>query len=434
MSHPLDALTSALRTRTSVAGRPVDRKTLAQRMDELHVPAVSVAVLHDGEVTARAWGAETSTLFQAASISKPVAAMGVVRLASDGALDLDAKVNSLLTSWQLPDGDDVTVRQLLCHAGALTVHGFPGYTRGVDTVPAATQILDGLPPANTDAVRVDGTPGEAFRYSGGGYTILQLVVADVTGEPFAGAMLRGVLQPAGMRSSTYEQPLPDDRHALAAHGHLADGSEIDGAWRTHPEQAAAGLWTAPTDLVAAAAEMLSPHAVLDASMRDEMLSPQVDSRRGLGWMLDGAWFQHGGSNIGFCCQLYASVGQRCAIAVMTNGDNGDKIAAEVISAAAETLGWSGFLKQRTAVEIDPATLDGVAGDYEIMPGFDLAIRRDPGRLVASVPGVLAGAELFAAAPYEFFPVEIDATLVWSGDVIEIALGGGMNFTARRKQP
>ena len=432
MTDVFDEIATMLRSRTSVVGRPVGRSTLGARMDALHVPAVSVAALHDGEVTARAWGAEPSTLFQAASISKPVAAVGVMRLVSDGVLELDAKVNALLTSWQLPGGDEVTVRHLLCHAGALTVHGFPGYTRGVDTIPTTVQILDGVPPANTDPVRVDGTPGEAFRYSGGGSTVLQLLVSDVTGEPFADVMRRCILDPLELASSTYEQPLPDDLHALAAHGHHQDGAEIQGSWRIHPEQFAAGLWTTPSALVRIAGEMISPGVVFDQAARDEMLTPQVDANRGLGWMLEDGWFQHGGSNIGFRCQLYASVEQRCAIAVMTNGDSGGAIGMELISAAAESFGWTGFLKERTAVDIDDATVDSLVGAYEIQPGFDLQMRRDGDRTLASIPAVLEETELFAAPTGEFFITTMDTTLVVAEDGVELELGPGTKLTAKRK--
>ena len=426
----LNELTSSLRSRAAVKGRPVTRASLEQRMDELHVPAVSVAVLEGAELQARAWGCETTSLFQAASISKPVAAVGTVRLVFDGVLDLDAKVNSLLTSWQLPDGDEVTVRHLLSHAGALTVHGFPGYEMGTD-VPTTTQILDGLPPANTEAVRVDGTPGESFRYSGGGYTILQLLLEDVTGEPFADLMRRCVLDPLSMSSSTYEQPLPEGRRTLAAPGHTADGTPVTGAWHVYPERAAAGLWTSPSELLSVAGEMIDPGAVLDVTARDEMLSPQVDDQRGLGWMLDGAWFQHGGANEGYRCQLFASVEHSRAIAVMTNGDGGGTLCAEVVAAAAEVFDWPDYLREREAIDLDAAALDAVAGDYEIQPGVDLVIRRDGSRLLSSIPGAFAEDELFAASPTEFFRVDFDGTLVLSEDGSEITLSGA-NITAKRK--
>jgi hypothetical protein len=149
-------------------------------------------------------------------------------------------------------------------------------------------------------------------------------------------------------------------------------------------------------------------------------------------MLDGAWFQHGGANEGYRCQLFASVEHSRAIAVMTNGDGGGSLCAEVVAAAAEMLGWPDYLREREAIDLDEATLDAVAGDYELQPGVDLVIRRDGSRLLSSIPGAFAEAELFAASPTEFFRVDFDGTLVRSDDGSEIVLSGA-NLTAKRKR-
>jgi CubicO group peptidase (beta-lactamase class C family) len=187
---------------------------------------------------------QTSTLFQAASISKPVAALAALRLVADGRLDLDADVNRFLTSWQLPGdaGDErVTVRHLLCHGGGLSVDGFPGY-RQDQSLPSLTDMLDGLPPSNTPAVRRDGPPGRAWRYSGGGYQILQQLVEDVTGRVFTDLAAELVLRPAGMTTATYAQPDSADAAAPCVEGRSV-------SWRIYPEHAAAGLWCTPTDLL-----------------------------------------------------------------------------------------------------------------------------------------------------------------------------------------
>ena len=196
---------------------------VADVLRQHEVPGASVAVFRDFQIEwARGFGvahAETRqpvdalTLFQAASISKPVAALAVLRLVQQGRLDLDRDVNEYLSSWKLPANEltratPVTLRHILSHSGGLGVSGFPGYASGVP-VPTVPQLLDGLPPANTEAVRVTVAPGTKFAYSGGGTTILQLVVTDVLKVPFPEAMRRLVLEPVGMRFSTYEQPLPE---------------------------------------------------------------------------------------------------------------------------------------------------------------------------------------------------------------------------------
>src|SRR5262249_44860467 len=140
----------------------------------------------------------------------------------------------------------VTLRRIMSHSAGLTVHGFPGYAVG-EPVPSLVEILDGKKPANTPPIVVDILPGSQFRYSGGGYTIMQLIMTDVTGQPFPDLMQQLVLRKAGMDHSTYEQPLPAPLSAKAASGYRADGKLVPGKYHTYPEMAAAGLWTTPTD-------------------------------------------------------------------------------------------------------------------------------------------------------------------------------------------
>ena len=217
--------------------RPNVPQSLADRMAILQVPGVSIAVIADGRVDwARGHGVRQAgrpapvtpeTLFQAASISKPITALAVMRLVDDGTLHLDEDVNRYLTSWRVPANDGwqprLTLRHLLSHTGGTTVHGFPGYGHAA-ALPTVRQILDGEAPANTGAVRVNGLPGVQVRYSGGGTTIVQQLLEDTVGLPFPTLMHDLVLQPLGMSQSTYEQPLPANRHADAAVGHRTEGS------------------------------------------------------------------------------------------------------------------------------------------------------------------------------------------------------------------
>src|SRR5262245_28055209 len=215
--HLARAIT-ALRPAVEIEGRPQQRWSLAERMAKYKVPGISVAIISGGKIVwAGGFGVKelgthdsvtANTLFQAASISKPVTATGMLRLVSQGKVALDTNVNRYLKSWQLPDNkftatEKVTLRRIASHNAGLTVHGFPGYEAGTP-VPTVVQVLNGTKPANTAAVRVDTTPGAIVRYSGGGTTIEQLVMTDMTGEPFPALMKRLVLDPAGMTSSTYE--------------------------------------------------------------------------------------------------------------------------------------------------------------------------------------------------------------------------------------
>ena len=394
------------------------------------MPTVSVSV-HDADAapTSMAWGAAPETLFQAASISKPVTALATLRLAADGAFDLDDEVNELLHNWKLPDGDGVTIGRILSHSAGLSVHGFDGYQTDAD-IPSVVQILDGEPPANNEPVRVARPPGEAYQYSGGGYTLLQLALEDVTGEPFASLMRRVVLDPLAMRSSTYEQPLPPALRSVGATGHDLDGKPLPGRWRVHPEQAAAGLWTNPSELVRVAAEMIRPGSVLTDSIRDAMLTPYSAPYFGLGWWLEPPWFQHGGSNAGFRCLVFGSVRHGQAAAVMTNGDGGFTLCSEIMAGVAEVVGWPDFLRERDAITLGHAALDAVVGDYELEPDAVLSIRPTHDGLISSGPG-FAERELFASSPTTFFRTDLDAEIHLTEDGLSIDFDG-ISVTAKRR--
>lgn len=364
--------------------------TMADRMKRWNVEGVSVAVIEDSEVRwAKAWGladreeakaVTTETLFQAGSISKPVAAAGALRLVEEGKLDLDTPINTYLTDWKLPDNDltrrePVTLRRLMSHTAGTTIHGFPGYAPW-DEVPTVPQVLDGAPPANTGPVRVDLLPGSTVRYSGGGVTIEQLAMTDVTGETFPELLHRLVLGPAGMTHSTYENPLPADRLPEAAAGYRRNGAPVPGKRHTYPEMAAAGLWTTPTDLAKfAIAIQNSLHgargAILDSATAWSMVTP-VKDQAGLGFFmqhLDGAvYFGHNGADEGFQALLIASRDGGYGAAVMANSDNGIALADEIVRAIAREYGWDDYLADAvTPVALTEEQLQGYTGRFALGP-------------------------------------------------------------------
>ena len=382
--------------------------TLGERMDRWNVEAVSVAVIEDFDIAwARAWGvadreagkpATPETLFQAGSISKPVAATGTLRMVEDGLLGLDTPVNDFLTSWQLPDNEfteptPVTIRRLLSHTAGTTVHGFPGYAPW-EPVPTVPQVLDGAPPANTPAVRVDISPGSQVRYSGGGTTIVQLAMTDVSGESFPMLLRRLVLEPAGMEHSTYENPLPASRLDEAAAGYRQDGSPVPGKRHTYPEMQAAGLWTTASDLARFAIAMQNSlrgaeGGVLQQETAREMLTPVMESV-GLGFFVDdedGAiYFQHGGADEGFQAMLIASRDGGYGVAIMANSDNGGAIANEIMRAVALEYGWEGILEQPVAaVDISATELAVYEGRFRRESPPEVArIRVEGGELNARI--------------------------------------------------
>lgn len=326
------------------------------------VPALSIAVVDNFKIAwAKGYGVteaggtnpvSTHTLFQAGSISKPVAATGTLSLVEQGKLSLDENVNVKLKSWQVPDNDftkdqKVTLRRILSHSAGLTVHGFPGYAVGAP-IPTLVQVLNGEPPANTTPVRVDTVPGTKSIYSGGGVTIEQLLVTDVTGEPFPRFMRHAVLDKIGMSDSTYEQPLPAARSALAATGTHADGTSVPGKWHIYPEMAAAGLWTTPSDLAKFGIEIAlskqgKANHVLSEAMTREMLKPQLE-QVGLGFFLGNyknpEEFGHNGDDEGFQALLVMFADSGKGVAIMADSENGITVANYLVQSVAKEYAWN----------------------------------------------------------------------------------------------
>jgi len=371
-------------------------------LDEFGVPGASWVVFEDGAVaeTGAAGVVDVSgggpvtptTLFQAASISKPVAVLAMLRLVDRGLLDLDEDVNHKLTSWQVPPVGQwqpaVTLRQLASHSAGMTVSGFPGYTRDA-ALPATAQILDGLRPATNIGVRVDLVPGTQFRYSGGGTTVIQQLLEDVTGTPFRELIQELVLQPLGMSDSDYAQPLPPELHPRAATGHDDAGSPLDGKWEVYPQLAAAGLWTTPTDLAKFAlgvqrAYAGADHAVLSVELVREMLTPQIAATSrigglnhlGLGLFLDesGSRYGHSGGNAGFCCHMLAHRDTRKGAVVMTNGDAGTWVVLRAFAAIASAYGWSGYPDELEDPDLPTDDqLGALAGAYSLGNGMTFVV-------------------------------------------------------------
>jgi CubicO group peptidase (beta-lactamase class C family) len=329
------------------------------------VSGLGVAVLNDGTLAwARGYGvlrAGTKTAvtshsrFQAASISKPVTALAALRLVQQGKLSLDQNANEKLVSWKIPDNEFTrrrppTLRQLLSHTAGFTVHGFGGYERGA-AIPSLVQVLDGKPPANSAAVRVELLPGTKVQYSGGGYCVVQQLIEDVGGKPFPRLMHELVLKRVGMQDSTFEQPLPNELTAHAATGHDGDGRPLGGSWHVYPEMAAAGLWTTPADLACYVLALSQAHQrgsseLLAADQVHAMFTRQMgDADAGLGIFLGGSGqslsFSHNGANAGFRCQFigFPATGQGAVI--MTNSDNGDGLMGELIESLRIEYQWPG---------------------------------------------------------------------------------------------
>jgi CubicO group peptidase (beta-lactamase class C family) len=410
--------------------------TLQQRMTETHVPGVSIAVIHNGAIEwAQGFGSAqlegkpvtAETLFQAGSISKPVAAMAALRLVQQGKLSLDGDVNQSLKSWKIPASDaapgaTVTLRELLTHTAGFTVHGFPGYAAD-EPVPTLVQVLNGEKPANTPPIRLESPPNSKWNYSGGGYTVMQQLVLDVSGQSFPTLLHDTVLAPIGMSHSTYQQPLPTDMRSSAATPYNGDGTPVKDGAHTYPEMAAAGLWTNPTDLA---------HYILEnqrslQGKANHVLSPEMTRQMmtagqgnwGLGLQIGGSksnpYFSHGGVNEGFESLFVGYENSGEGAVVMTNAQGGSRLAGEIMSSIAAEYNWPDFRPIiRTTVKVDPAILAAYVGTYQLAPDFSIIVTFENGKLMALAthqPSV----QLFPESQTKFFLKVVDAQLEFVKD-------------------
>jgi len=373
-----------------VGARPADDLDtfMQMHMARRQIVGLSLAIIHEGRIVdARAYGTTTrngkvpittDTLFQAGSVSKAVSAFGALRLVESDKLSLTEDVNQKLKSWHVPDNEfttteRVTLKRLLSHFAGLTVHGFAGY-EVTERIPSIPEILDGK--GNSPAVRVDVVPGTVNRYSGGGYLVMQQLVADVSGEPFAAYMNDAVLKPLGMTNSTFQQPLSTTLAQRTATGYLSDRSEVPGRWHVYPEMAAAGLWTTPTDLAKYAIGVQQAVAgksrLMSADMARQMLN-DFKNGQGLGPFVSGRGrrFSHNGRDRGFDSLLIAYAQPGDGLVVMINGNDNTRLMQgnRIVDFVAKRYKWPEWVDNDipeavTPVDVPAETATALSGRYE----------------------------------------------------------------------
>ncbi|MFC1946561.1 serine hydrolase domain-containing protein [Chloroflexota bacterium] len=450
-SH-IDGVIHGLRSPISIKGRPPVRWTLSERMEYYHVPGVSLAIIDDGHIvcnggfgvkkTQTIGPVKASTLFQAASISKPIAATAILGLVDTHKISLDEDINNYLKSWKIPENnytvqEKVTLRRILSHSAGLTVHGFPGYSSD-QPIPTLQQILDGEKPANTSVIKVDTIPGSMWRYSGGGFTVIQQLLIDMINDRFPLIMKQMVLERTGMFLSTFEQPLPDSRSQEVAYGHNVKGESIEGNWHIYPEMAAAGLWTTPTELARWALEItgaLNGHTgkLLSKSIAIQMMTIQKPPS-GLGILLEEKdkvfSFSHGGANEGFRSSLVMFPTEGKGAVIMTNGDQGGTLIDELLPSIAAEYHWQGRNQsEREVVNLEASQIKGLIGTYSILntpAPLSCEISHQDGRLFFHIKdkGISSPTEIYASSIYEFFSLN-GHTFVFTRD--DMGQGIKINF-------
>lgn len=338
---------------------------LESRMKYYNVPGVSIAVIKNSKVIwSKAYGladvesktpVNSKTLFQAASMSKPVSAYAALKEVEQGKIDPDADANIYLKSWKIPENEftkekKVTLKNIVSHTAGFTVGGFPGYEVG-KPVPTLVQLLNGQSPANTPAIFVDKVPGKPFRYSGGGYCVMQQMLIDIESKDFATIMKDKVLLPLNMKNSTFSQPLPEGQAQWAATAYNQNGAKVPGRYHTYPEQAPAGLWTTAEDYAKFVIDIQNTlrgksHTIISQKMAEEFTNPFIEPFVGLGVFLENKngqiYFSHGGWNEGFSSQFIGNKKSGDGVVVFTN-TNKPELINELIRSVATVYQWPNYM-------------------------------------------------------------------------------------------
>ncbi len=394
---------------------------LASQMAALHVPAVSIAAIQDGRIDwAQAYGVSSleggpvspKTLFGAASISKPVTALGVLKLVQEHRIELDVDVNEYLKRWRIPDNQftvekKVTVRELLNHTSGIGTHYGDIYDPSLP-IPTLLQLLNGEKPAKTAPVRVEAVPGTKFAYSNGGYLVLYLLIEDVTGEPFAKFMKRAVLDVIGMKDSTFEAPLSPKWASRGATAYWEDGkSAVPPSKFVEPNLAAGGLWTTPTDLAKFLIEVQREYAGTSHKVLNQSTMQLVPERGlgpwGLGFRVGGEpgnlFVSHEGS-AAFQNDMFVYL-RGGGFIVMTSGGDGGKLTEQLFRSAGKVYNFPDFKPiERTSVVVPSTVLSSYVGIY----GF-VKVAMDGDTLTAEIPAGSTPARLYAESPLHFFVLD-----------------------------
>lgn len=343
----------------SIAGE-TPKHSIQDFMARDNIPGVSITFIDSGRIAwSRTYGyadiaaqvpVTTDTVFTAASVSKPVSAMAALALVDQGVLDLDTDANNYLEGWKVPENEHtekekVTLRRLLSHTAGFNRYFHSRYAPGVQR-PTVEQMLRGEAPSKDRGAKLIYEPGSGYKYSNPGYLVVEELITDVTDQPFEKVLDERVLQPAGMQSSSFAQPITGDLAERKATGYSANGKPYP--YAAYAFKALGGLWTTTNDLGRWLITLLNDHHTGDATLLSQELTQQVFNEQGdrlifsLWAWKDDLVFRHTGHNPGFTSFVFGSVDKQQALIVMTNSDNTQDLFDHLQRAVADTYQWDYF--------------------------------------------------------------------------------------------
>lgn len=396
---------------------------ILQRMMYYKIPSVSIAIIDNGKIElAKTYGyadienkrpANTNTLYQVASISKSINALGILKLVEKGKLSLSKDIRGYLKTWSFPDNElsknkKITLKNLLSHTAGLSVHGFIGYSHK-DSLPTINQILNGERPANNESIKPIYPINEHFEYSGGGYAITRKILDDNISINYDSLMTSIVLKPLKMENSTFSQSLSSNLKNYAF-GCDKDMHTIDGKYYAYPEQAAGGLWSTATDIakfVLSVQKNLngSQNSFLSKNLTLEILTPILNNYAlGFGITEKGGekYFWHEGESYGYNSMYYGSFTTGKGVVILTNAypNNGQPFIQELLNSISNAYNWKNFYApiKKKLVKVPDSLLNKYVGDYySESPNMKISISKKGNQL-----------ELTARRPEKMFPTTNDS--------------------------
>lgn len=391
-------LENGIRGQVKFLGEPEQLSSITDKLSAYNIPALSLAVIHQGNIE---WAdtyknpnfpevqtLDCNSLFQAASLSKPVTFLAAVRMQAAGEIDLDENIQHYLKDYTLPPGkqtteNPVTLRNIFSHTSGIIAGGYQGYAKDL-ALPSDLDIVRGSAGVNSPAIEVVTPPNETLAYSGGGYTLAELALQDIFNEEFAIIMEKWILDPAGMNLASFTQPLPPSKSDQAAKGYTSSGDVLEGGWRNYPEQAAAGLWSNAMDMAKFLIEIYNAYqgksSIFSQADIKSILSHERDGHV-YGFILnrsgDDIAITHYGGNAGYNTGMTISLSTGNGLVYLINSDNGWKLGNELFLSASQVYNWQPF-KQTNAQrkEVSSEVLKTLPGTYKWNDQVDLSITFD----------------------------------------------------------
>ena len=392
---------------------------ILDRMKDYKVPGLSIAVIKDYKIDwAKSYGladttkkipVTTETMFSAGSISKFLMAVTALKMVENGQIELEKPINNYLTSWKIAENDytkktPITLRMLLSHSAGTSQTSYFGF-KPTQPLPTIVEILSGAKISETRPVVVNSEPNKEFRYSGGGSIIAQLALMDVSKKSFSNLTQEILFDKLGMKNSTFEQPVPS-KYAKQSSWAYSAASWFKGMPYVYPQQAAAGLYTTPTDLAKFFIEIqksyLGKGKLLSQATTIKMLTAQQNvsdggykEQIGIGPFLiqrtdnkdpKGVYFEFTGVNAGFLAYGMASVeGGNGVIIMLNSGDDQNGIGKEIRRAVAKVYNWTNFLPTEIKpINMSDKELDIFVGRYRMSTNEVLDLRKEKNYLVETI--------------------------------------------------